>query len=215
VEDGRAELAEDLTAEGLGAIVPFGGAIGKRIARSISEEWQRNRSKALRAAEDASGLSREDFAEWAEREPRAIPLYLKVLWAAGMNGHDQTLKALGAVLGQAAKATQRGDEGAFEDAELALRAMAELGPRHFKVLEVLQRGVVTSAGKDGSGVYTQFTPKYVAQQAKLGEDVAHQCLINLAGAGLATTLSVLGGMAYPITDLGRAVLSAAEAATEV
>ena len=32
-------------------------------------------------------------AEWVKDEQRAIPLYSKILWAAGMNGHDEALKA--------------------------------------------------------------------------------------------------------------------------
>jgi hypothetical protein len=179
----------------------------------VSAEWRRNSSNALRAAEAASGLSREDFAEWIKQDVRAIPIYLKVLWAAGMNGHDQTLRAMGAVLGSAAQATARGDDEAFEEAELALRAMSDLTPRHFRVLHVLDTAeVVTSEGRGLN--YVSFMPNMVARAAGMREEVAHQCLINLAGAGLATTASVYDGMAYPITDLGRAVIMAATAVAE-
>lgn len=197
----------------MAALIPMGGTLGKRLARSLTTEWRRNTSNALRVAVEASGLSRENFAEWIKEDVRAIPLYLKVLWAAGMNGHDQTLRAMGAVLGSAAQATARGDDEAFEEAELALRAMSDLTPRHFRVLRVLNEAqVVTIEG--GEPNYGQFTPDHVASEAGMREEVAHQCLINLAGAGLATTLNVLGGMAYPITDLGRAVIMAATAVAE-
>lgn len=209
----RDELVEDIAGDAVAALIPMGGTLGKRLARSLTAEWRRNTSNALRVAEAASGLSREDFAEWIRGDGRGIPLYLKVLWAAGMNGHDQTLTAMGAVLGSAAKATARGDEEAFEDAELALRAMSDLTPRHFRVLRVLNEGqVVTSEG--GGRNYGQFMTDRVARKAGMREEVAHQCMINLAGAGLASTHSVYDGMAYPITDLGRAVIMAATAVAE-
>jgi hypothetical protein len=213
VTEPRDELVEDIAGDAMAALIPMGGTLGKRFVRSLTTEWRRNTSNALGVAEEASGLSREDFAGWIKEDVRAIPLYLKVLWAAGMNGHDQTLRAMGAVLGSAAQATARGDDEAFEEAELALRAMSDLTPRHFRVLRVLNEAqVVTPEG--GEPNYGQFTPDHVASEAGMREEVAHQCLINLAGAGLATTLNVLGGMAYPITDLGRAVIMAATAVTE-
>lgn len=128
----RDELVEDLAGDAVAALIPMGNILGKPLARSVTAEWRRNTSRALRVAEASSGLSREDFAEWIKADVRGIPLYLKVLWAAGMNGHDQTLRAMGAVFGSAAKATARGDDEAFEEAELALRAMSDLTPRHFK-----------------------------------------------------------------------------------
>ncbi len=209
--DHRDELVEDLSADAMAALIPMGNTLGKRLARSLTAEWRRNTSKALRAAEAASGLSRE-FAEWIKEDARGIPLYLKVLWAAGMNGHGQTLAAMGAVLGKAAQATARGDEEGFEEAELALRAMSELTPRHFRVLRVVSEGEVFT-GENGGENLGQFTPDHVARETAMREEVAHQCLINLAGAGLATTRPVWDGTAYPITDLGRAVISAARAAT--
>jgi hypothetical protein len=71
------ELAADLAGDAASLVMPFGGTVGKRLARLVMAEWRRNHSTALRAAEEASGMSREDFVEWAAREPRAIPLYLK------------------------------------------------------------------------------------------------------------------------------------------
>ena len=190
-------------------VIPFGNSLGQRLMRPLRQEWARNTSLSIRAAEQSSGLTREDLAEWVEREPRAVPLYMKILWAAGMNGHDATLRAMGAVLGHAAKASQAEDDDALEDAELALHAMADLGPRHFKVLSALGEGSVVIT-EDGQENFLQFVPPYVAEKMGLRQPVVHQCLINLAGAGLADTISVLGHMAYPITDLGRAVLHASQ-----
>jgi hypothetical protein len=76
----------------------------------------------------ASRLSRENFAKWIDRDPRAVPLYLTVLWAAGMNGHVETFRAMGAVLGQAAEASARQHDDTTGRAEMALRAMSDLTP---------------------------------------------------------------------------------------
>ncbi len=205
----RGELVEDIGSDIGQLLTPFGGALGKRVIRAVFAEWQSNRSTALRAAEVASGMSREQFAEWAEADARAVPLYLKVLWAAGMNGHDQTLRALGAVLGRAARASAAGDDHQFDQAELALRAMADLTPRHFLVLGLAAQGRV-AISEDGSENYRELTPKYLAPLAGIPDEVVHQCLLNLAGAGLTVAVVVLEATAYPVTELGRAVAAAAQ-----
>lgn len=201
-------LAEDVAADLGQLLMPFGGSLGKRVLAAVFSEWQRNRSTALQAAESASGLTREQFAAWAESDPRAVPLYLKVLWAAGMNGHDETLGALGAVLGRAARASATGQDDEFDQAELALRAMSDLTPRHFRVLGLLDQGQFV-IDERGNKNYREYTPKYLAPLADLPEEVLQQCLLNLAGAGLAVSVVVLEATAYPITALGRAVVAAA------
>lgn len=188
--------------------MPFGQTIGKGMSRAIVKEWRRNSSMALGVAEHASGLSREQFAEWASTDARAVPLYLKVLWAAGMNGHDKTLRAMGTVLGNAARATAENDEVGFEDCELALRAMAEMTPRHFAVLARIAQGHLHHS-EDGTPNYRELIPAHVAAHEGISESAAHQCLLNLAGAGLVVSKPVLEATAYPITTLGMAVVSAA------
>lgn len=203
-------LADDLAGDLAGFVLPVGGSgLGQRLSKAIRREWARNTSAALAAAEASSGLSREDLAEWIEREPRAVPLYLKVLWAAGMNGHDSTLRAMGAVLGHAAKATARGDDDALARAELSLQAMGDLNSLHFRILAVLAESavVVTDAGGDN---LIQFTTRYVSDKAGVPEPLAAQCLLNLASCGLTSLAPVLGDNAFPLTDLGRAVLRAAQ-----
>lgn len=201
-------LADDLAGEALGALVPLAGPLGSRAMQAARAEWARLTSDALRAAERQSNLSREDLAEWVQRDPRAVPLYLKVLWAAGTNGHDETLRAMGTVLGEAARATAAGEEAGWDRADLALRALGDLGPMHFRVLAVLDRSVrvATEAGDN----LTQFTPGYVAEQTGLSLDVTSQCLMNLANCGLTQLTSAYGDNAFPLTYLGRAVLRAAQ-----
>lgn len=202
-------IAGEIVGEIVSSVVPGGGPVARRLWDGVAAEWRRNSSTALRSAERASGLSREDLAEWIAAVPRAVPLYLKILWAAGTNGHDKTLAAMGAVLGHAARATRRGGTDGFDDAELALRAMAELTDRHFRVLATIANNEVLKSA-DGQENFAQYRPGYVATQTGLREEVAHQCLINLAGAGLAVQLPLFGGgTGYPITDLGRAIVEAA------
>lgn len=200
---------DDAAGDALAAVMPFGNIVGKFLSRHLRAEWNRNTSVAVHAAERASGLSREDFAEWINKDSKAAPLFMKVLWVAGMNGHDETLKAIGAVLGRAAK-TDNKDE--FADAELALHAMSDLGPRHFTVLAALAGGVVVYDENGGENV-NQFTPSHIAAVTGLRVSVVHQCLVNLSGAGLVEPVAALGGMAYPVTPLGKAVLHASQEAT--
>lgn len=171
----------------------------------IRRELSRLTSRALSAAERSSGLIREDLDEWIEREPRAVPLHMKVLWAAGMNSHDATLRAMGAVLGAAAEASAQEEDEAFERAELALQAMSDFGPLHFRVLSTLSESVVIAA-EGGGDKLSQFTPAHVSDRAKMSEPLASQCLLNLANSGLTELTSVFGGNAFPLTDLGRAAL---------
>ncbi|WP_244929269.1 hypothetical protein [Nocardioides sp. W7] len=202
-------VADRLAGDALGTLVPGANTIGEKAAGLVRREWARLTSRALKVAEERSGLTREEFADWVETEPRAVPLYMKVLWAAGMNGHDATLRAMGAVLGEAASATARKDEEGFTRAELALQAMTDLGPLHFRVLAVLADSVVVTQ-QDGGDNLGQFVADYVATKAAMSEVVVEHCLLNLANSGLTTLTSVFGANAYPLTDLGRAVLRAAE-----
>jgi hypothetical protein len=182
-------LADSIAGDALGMVIPFGNSLVERLMRPLRREWTRNTSLSIRAAERSSGLTREDLVEWIATDPRAVPLYMKVLWTAGMNGHDATLRSMGAVLGQAAQASRSGEDDAFEDAELVLHAMADLRSRHFKVLWALGEGVVLTS-EEGQENFIQFVPTFVAEKAGLRQSVVRQCLINLAGAGLADTISV-------------------------
>src|SRR3954447_61548 len=106
----RGDAAEDIGASALehlaglaGIALPGVGTASQWMARKIHEEWARHRSTALRAAERTSGLSREDLAETVSADPRLVPLVTRLLYAAGMNGHDGTLRAMGAAFGDAVR----------------------------------------------------------------------------------------------------------------
>lgn len=98
----------------------------RRLTRAVVAEQKRNRSRALRAAELMSGLSREDLAETIADNPRLVPLLTRVLYVSAMTGQDEVLAALGAALGAAASDEQRIDE-----AESMLARVEELRRHHF------------------------------------------------------------------------------------
>ena len=105
------ENAIDLAGELAGAaLLPGFGAFTKVLARGLRQEWTRKGSVALRAAEKASGLTREEMGEAIAEDPRLLPLVTLLLYVAGMNGHDRTLAAMGTVLGDALRERKALDE---------------------------------------------------------------------------------------------------------
>lgn len=103
-------LSLDMLASGAGAPAPGTGPLARRATVAIRKEWSRNHSTALKAAEDASGLTREQLAERLDENPEHVPLSVRLLYAAGMNGYEPTLKAMGAVFGLAVDDPSRMDE---------------------------------------------------------------------------------------------------------
>jgi hypothetical protein len=177
---------------------------------AVNAEWSRNTSRALRAAERASGMSREELGDQLEQDSRLVPLYIKLVYAAGMNGHDDTLRAMGAVFGLAARAARDDLDDELADAEDALNAMRELGPRHFTVMADLRR-TLPDVGEDGTLSYPRSGASAISERTGLKLRVAKQCLINLEGAGIVEDLNTWDGESYELTDLGQAVIAAAEA----
>ena len=105
--DANDRLTEDLAGgaiELIPGVGPLLAPLAKRAFKSIREEWARNSSKALRAAERISGMSREELSDRISDDPRLIPLVTRVLYAAGMTGQDTILRALGTALGDAGSA---------------------------------------------------------------------------------------------------------------
>ncbi len=95
------ETVASLVASFVPGLGPLLGPLAARLSQALGEEWQRNTSRSLRAAEKVSGLSREDLAEAIAADPRLVPLLTRVLFQAGMSGSDDKLQALGAGLGWA------------------------------------------------------------------------------------------------------------------
>lgn len=205
---------DEVASDAVGALVPGVGPIVSWMSSAVRKEWHRLFSRALKAAEAISGRSREDLEEILEQDPTLTPLYMRVLLAAGMNGHDETLRAMGAVLGEAVRASDGGESESVDDADHALMAMSGLMPRHFRALRFLcsnpertATGEVVAKGSSG------WIAEQVAEAMGLTEERAAWCLSDLAGTGLVGTAN--GGIGatpfYWVTDLGEAVVQASDA----
>ena len=185
------EYAEKLV-EQIPVVGPLLGPLGKRAAASVSREWKRNRSVALRAAARAAGMSREDLEDAIATVSGVVPLTIRLLWAAGMNGHDATLKGMGATLGHAVR-----DPSLIGEAEVILAAMADFGPSHRAVLEALE------ALPAGKGLVSEDLPDHVDAP----RSIVGLCASALLASGLVQIHAGYGGgVPHTITDLGRTVL---------
>jgi hypothetical protein len=165
--------------------------------------------RALRAAEIVSGLSREDLQDVLETNPGLTPLYLRVLWVSGMNGHPAPLPATGATLGSAARSivNNEDDRVSIDDADQALMAMSNLTPRHFVVLRFIVSRERPSSGGNPSG----WSPVRIANEIDIDSDRAAWCLDGLVSAGLTVSASdFFGGTFFWATDLSEAVTFASD-----
>jgi hypothetical protein len=195
VNGARDPLPIEYLAKGIEQVPVVGwllGPLAERLADGLAKEWERNRSVAFRAAERASGRSREDLEDDINNVPGVIPLTIRLLWAAGMNGYDATLKGMGATLGHAVRDPRR-----IGEAELILAAMADFGPNHRAVLEALE---AKPAGLEW--VYEDL-PEHVEVPSSIvglyASALQARGLVRIhAGYG--------GGVPYNITELGRTVL---------
>ncbi|MEV8029147.1 hypothetical protein [Cellulosimicrobium funkei] len=200
--------ADAAASEVAGSVIPGFGWLFGRLSARLRAEWQRNTSTALRVAEGVAGMSREDLEDCIAADPDMIPLYMHVLWAAGMNGHDATLRAMGAALGDAARGKRDGRPDGFEEAEDVLRAMRDFTPRHFRALRYIADHAPSPTDETSVGTF----PSTYAKVSGVEVERSSAILANLAAAGLALPGSTFfgGESGYKVTDLGRAVLYAAD-----
>lgn len=198
-DDTSERLIEDMTASATDWLLtlPFAGTAMGRMMRAVCAEWARNGSKALAVAQTVSGLSREDLAESIAHSPELIPLHTRLLYAAGMTGHDATLRAMGAVFGDAVKNPDQ-----INECELILAALTDLTPAHTRLLQMLST--------DPPQINEKVSIWYVdnlEERSGLPTSIVPLCLAALVGRGLAATHPVLDlDFAYTITTLGRTVL---------
>lgn len=207
------ELLPDLASAAVESL-PGGAFIGvlvERGARALQVEWRRNLSTAIRVATDQAGLSREDLSELIEREPRLVPLFVRVLYAAGMNGHDKTLKLLGGFLGQALADTTQ-----IDDVSLMLSAVENMAEHHIKVLEIVETPISSHPEiEDTRG--THWTTGLLVAVSGMRREltlVAAQGLMNagfvsdqgLDGGSVTYGDLETGGTIIELTELGQTVL---------
>jgi|NGEPerStandDraft_6_1074524.scaffolds.fasta_scaffold129346_1 hypothetical protein len=178
-------------------LIPGGGPLAKRVSGSVVAECRRNKSTALRAARESSGLGREDLAERIEQCPRLVPLLTRLLYAAAMNGHDPILRAMGAAFGDAARHRDQVDE-----CEVILTALADINAAHVEVLRRLAMEP-PRASSDGAG---SWGPSNLPAHVNLPASIVPLCVGGLISRGLVTSPSGGYGTSYHVTPLGRTVL---------
>ena len=204
--NGRSEenLLADVVESAVGALPgPFAllAPFAERLTRKVQAERKRNTSVALRAAEWVSGKSREDLAEEIADRPELVPLLTRLLHAAGMNGHDDVLEALGTAFGDAVKEPSKVGE-----AELILEVLEGLTADHIRVLRVL-----ITAPQDARD--RGWRASEIAGH-EMSLNTALICVATLGARGLAQELQGFGGTPglYGITDTGLIVLDAVDEA---
>lgn len=176
-------LATELVRAGSDTLLPGLGILGGRLTKKLQAEWRRNTSRALKAAEQASGLSREDLEDLLSSHPETVPLLVQVLYAAGTNGHDATLRSMGAALGLAAQAVKARDSHTAAEIESALRSIRDFDDRHFAVLGYLM-DLDLQNDEQGIPDYAPFSTEQAAIATGMRDYSAATCCLALAGAGL-------------------------------
>lgn len=192
----------DELAGGVAGMVPVIGPVAspvfERVFKLLRLEYSRNTSRAIRAAVTVSGLSREDLAEAIEQDPKLIPLFARLLHTAGMTGHDEMLRTLGATFGIGVRERSRIDE-----AEMLLIAAGNLTPLHISVLRL-----VAAAPPNESGHPACWPTNVIVEHSQLSESFAAICAIGLSASGLFVARDTYDGTAYEVTDLGAAMIEA-------
>jgi hypothetical protein len=183
-----------------GVAVPGGGPLFQLMARKLREEWQRNASTALKRAEEITGLTREELADEIARDPRLVPLAARLLHAAGMNGHDRTLKAMGAALGDAVNRRE-----SVGECELILTALSDLTDNHAAVLAVVAQDVPGETDRERR---SRWSREALEEASGLGDRVVTLCTAALVARGLVRMPGAIlgGGNHFQITELGQLVL---------
>jgi hypothetical protein len=196
-------VSVDLAGELAGAAVPGLGTITKVLATGLLREWGRNRSVALRAAEHASRMTREEIGEAITQDPRLVPLATRLLHAAGMNGHDRVLTAMGVVFGAAIRQRESLDE-----CELILSSLADLTDIHAELLLLAGRRVPRPEGaSEGLG----WSLEDLQRDSGLPERLTALGVSGLTARGLLRMRSdFFGGLFYSSSELGAVLLEVLE-----
>lgn len=207
----RVQLQDDLAGD-LGGLagVPLLGTGAKLVARALRTEWTRNRSVALRAAEETSGLTREDLCEQISEDPNLVPLLTRLLHAAGQNGHDRTLRAMGLAFGDAIR-----DRGRIDECEAILTSLADLGSTHVQVLELLAQSPPIEPDREsrfwsrdeiGSAAQLPASLVLLVPAALISRGLVEQPALEEIDGGSVISAYTGNDVRLEITDLGRLVL---------
>lgn len=174
-------------------LIPF----GRLASKNVREEWGRNHSKALRAAELISGMSREELTDNISEDPSLIPLAIRVLYAAGMTGQDVILRALGTALGEAVV-----DREKIDEAEMLLIGLTDLRKQHIAILKIMSSDVPGSTPDNPHYWHSQL----LAERSGFTRDLVNVYLSGLVRSGLIRQVDNAYGVCYEISQLGRTAL---------
>jgi hypothetical protein len=182
----------EFTARFVADLVPGANYVFDRIMPLVRDEHARRTSKALRVARQISGLDDEHLADAIRTRPELIPLFVKILNAAGSSGQDHVIDLLGARLGEAVK-----NADALQEKELLALALDGLTNGHISLLREYAGFPDTDPGVREAGA----------------EPIAAYVHSTLAGKGLLHTTTGYGGgpTHYSISALARAVAEASQA----
>jgi len=199
--DADDRLSDEIPGALAATLVPGAGSLAapvlKFLAKESRRELKRLRSRALKAAERTSGLTREELSAQIVNEPRLVPLATRVLFEAGMTGQDEILDALGAALGEAARAPERCDE-----LESVLIGIARIRRAHIKVL----RALGPDRPRAGDGREVTWGGANAAEKVAIDEETVRRLLADLAAAGFMTGWSAFDDLGYTVNALGLALL---------
>lgn len=191
----------DLTGDAVAAAIELlgipGGALIGRMVRPVVDEHRRRISVALRAAEAATGNTREEIEKIVAQDPEILSLYIRVLYAAGNSGNDQTLRMLGETLMHTFEAPSRASEN-----EVIVSAIEGLTRDQLLVLQACDDSPQRAG--DISDILS----------GKLSPELVEVCLITLFTRGLMTNPwgRYGGGAVWELSPLGVALKLAAEEA---
>lgn len=208
VSSEKESLSGDLIVGAVGLLLgPISEPLAAKLVDQLRAEHARNASKAIRAAERITGLSREDLQERIADDPRLVPLFVRVLFSAGMTGYDEVLEAMGVALGRAIMAPSYVD-----DAEVLLTAMSDLRAHHVRVLRAVLQEPPTRQVEGQEPQKMSWGVKTLAVATGLSVDITSLCVAGLVNAGLVLTDGdVYGGPGYYISELGKTVLAVVQA----
>lgn len=197
-------MLPDIAGSVADSLLPGGGPLAKWFIDNIVAERNRRTSLALKTAEHYSGMSREDLAERIAEDATLHPLWLRILHAAGMLGHDDTLQAMGCALSDAITHPEKVDE-----CQLILTALTDLGPTHTSLLKLL------STEGPLRGEANVWTPEALADASELPASIVPLVQAALVGRGLALIQAGgYGGPTVKLTELGETVLVVFKAISE-
>ena len=185
------ELIGDIA--GALVLVPGAGWVVSACPQCCKES-RRHRSTAIKVAvaEAAeAGMSREDLGQCFQEDPRLVPLVARVLYPAGMNGQDETLVMLGAVLGQAAA----GEQTDIDDAEVLVSVIDGLGKRHVEMLKLMSQPP-DAERYPGLDRWNTGLLEMEMEATGVKQAIALVALASLTNAGALQELGLDGGAAW-------------------